>query len=91
ASGAAAVTEDCGVVALLREVVRSGQPVRLHRVDTQGREHPARGVPTALNAGRVRLRTAGGEEAVLLVHRITAATLDDAASTPETHHRQEAR
>lgn len=91
ASGAAAVTEDSDVVALLRTAVRSGQPVRLHRVDTQGREHPARGVPTALNAGRVRLRTAGGEEAVLLVHRITAATLDDAASTPEPHHRQEAR
>lgn len=91
AAGAAAVTEDSDVVALLRAAVRSGQPVRLHRVDTQGREHPARGVPTALNAGRVRLRTAGGEEAVLLVHRITAATLDDAAGTPETHHRQEAR
>lgn len=64
------------VMSLLRAAVRSRQPVWLRRVDAEGREHALSGLPTALNAGRVRLRQLeGGGESVLLVHRITAVRL----------------
>lgn len=63
--------EGTEVMALLLWAVRSRQPVQLRRVDSEGREHTHRGQPTALNAGRVRLRQIDGDgEAVLLVHRI---------------------
>ena len=64
------------VTGLLRTAVRSRQPVLLRRVDSEGREHTHSGLPTGLNAGRVRLRGLDGEgESVLLVHRITAVRM----------------
>ncbi|GAA3059034.1 helicase-associated domain-containing protein [Nesterenkonia aethiopica] len=74
------------VMGLLRTAVRSRQPVWLRRVDAEGREHTLSGLPTALNAGRVRIRQLAGEdESVLLVHRITAVRLLDETGdeTPE--------
>ncbi|MFD5821478.1 helicase-associated domain-containing protein [Nesterenkonia xinjiangensis] len=72
------------VMSLLRAAVRSRHPVWLRRVDAEGREHVLSGLPTGLNAGRVRLRQLeGGGESVLLVHRITAVRLLENTSDGE--------
>ena len=66
------------VVGLLRTAVRERRRVHVRRVDAHGLEHTATGVPTALNAGRLRLLHGEGES-VLLVHRITGVRLAEDA------------
>lgn len=82
-SGDPTVSLGADVVGLLRTAVRERGTVHLRRVDAHGIERTLRGIPTALNAGRLRLRT-GEEETVVLVHRITGVTLDEheAPGTP---------
>lgn len=71
------------VVGTLREAIRRRRPVRITRAGAGGREHTLTGVPTAMNAGRLRLRHEGrDEESLLLIHRITSVT----SSVPEKEH-----
>lgn len=73
-SGDPAVSLGADVVGLLRTAVRERRRVRIRRVDAHGIEHTLSGVPSALNAGRLRLQDGEGET-VLLVHRITGVRL----------------
>lgn len=69
------------VVGTLREAIRRRRPVRITRAGDGGREHTLTGIPTAMNAGRVRLRHEDGdEESLLLVHRITSISEKERSS-----------
>ena len=66
---------EADVVATLRDALRRRRPVRIRRAGADGEEHTITGVPTGMNAGRVRLRKADREEeSVLLLHRVTSVT-----------------
>ena len=69
------------VVGTLREAIRRRRTVRITRAGSGGTEHTAVGVPTAMNAGRLRLRHEDREEeSLLLIHRITAVTEKEPSS-----------
>lgn len=69
------------VVGTLREAIRRRRPVRITRAGDGGREHTLTGIPTAMNAGRVRLRHEDGdEESLLLIHRITSISEKERSS-----------
>lgn len=85
-SGASASAElaEADVVATLRDAVRQRRTVRIRRAGADGEEHTLIGVPTSMNAGRVRLRRDDREdESVLLLHRVTSVTLAGQSATPE--------
>ena len=70
------------VVGTLREAIRRRRTVRVTRAGSGGSEHTVVGTPTAMNAGRLRLRHEGREEeSLLLIHRITAVTEKEPSST----------
>lgn len=69
------------VVGTLREAIRRRRTVRITRAGSGGSEHTVVGIPTAMNAGRLRLRHEGREEeSLLLIHRITAVTEKEPSS-----------
>ncbi len=76
-SGQEAGLAGADVVGALREAIRRRRPVRITRAGDGGREHTITGIPTAMNAGRLRLHRQDREEdSLLLVHRITSVTED---------------
>ncbi|GAA1144396.1 helicase-associated domain-containing protein [Nesterenkonia lutea] len=61
------------VIGTLRSALAARRTVTLTRVSPQGSTHHLTGVPTGMNAGRVRIRVREDEgEAVVMLHRIAA-------------------
>lgn len=76
-AGLAAPSSDSSVasdvIGTLRSALAARRSVTLTRVSPQGSTHHVTGVPTGMNAGRVRIRVREDEgEAVVMLHRIAA-------------------
>nr|WP_255316872.1 helicase-associated domain-containing protein [Nesterenkonia sp. Act20] len=87
-AGLAAPSSDSSVasdvIGTLRSALAGRRSVTLTRVSPQGSTHHVTGVPTGMNAGRVRIRVREDEgEAVVMLHRIAAVEESD------VHHRHE--
>lgn len=77
-SSGSAATQD--VIGTLRSALAARREVTLTRVSPQGSTHRLTGVPTAMNAGRVRVLVRDDEgEATVMLHRIAAV---EQSSTP---------
>ncbi|MCH8562950.1 helicase-associated domain-containing protein [Nesterenkonia sp. YGD6] len=78
-SSDSAATQD--VIGTLRSALAARREVTLTRVSPQGSTHRLTGVPTGMNAGRVRIRVRDDEgEATVMLHRIAA--VEETAADP---------
>lgn len=81
-SSASAAAQD--VIGVLRSALAARREVRLTRVSPQGSTHRLTGVPTGMNAGRVRIRVREDDgEATVMLHRIAAVEETSAATAAE--------
>lgn len=72
------------VIGTLRSALAGRRSVTLTRVSPQGSTHHVTGVPTGMNAGRVRIRVREDEgEAVVMLHRIAAVEESGVQSSRE--------
>ncbi|MGJ9373107.1 helicase-associated domain-containing protein [Nesterenkonia sp. CF4.4] len=71
------------VIGTLRSALAARREVTLTRVSPQGSTHQLSGVPTGMNAGRVRIRVRDDEgEATVMLHRIAAVEENPARESP---------
>lgn len=78
------------VIGTLRSALAARREVRLTRVSPQGSTHRLTGVPTGMNAGRVRIRVRDDEgEATVMLHRIAAVEENPPQGTAEQENHPE--
>lgn len=71
------------VIGTLRSALAARREVTLTRVSPQGSTHQLSGVPTGMNAGRVRIRVRDDDgEATVMLHRIAAVEETPARERP---------